>query len=199
LNRKPRQLRGVPKKPRAGARGHRAGPQPRRPFRMTARGSRFRTHIAWHAGRPANRSPPASAGGFLWVTRGPRSPGWKPGDTGSERQRTVHAARRHANVHHPANIQRGVSATPVSPLLSLHGLGRSAREVVERYEAVGAGRRFGLAAGRADKLPPERSHQPHSGGYGHGDRDQVLHGRHQPRAVPSWYVTKAPSQARAVM
>jgi len=86
--------RACSKKPRVETRGLRARKPPRRPCHATPRASTLRTQIAWHPGTHATRSPPDSAGGFLgaYRARAPRSPGWKPGDSGHENLPAVHAA-----------------------------------------------------------------------------------------------------------
>ena len=65
------------------------------------------------------RSPPASAGGFLCERRAePRSPGWKPGDTGYENHPAVHATR--LNVipgSNPNSMASGKACIPGVPRL----------------------------------------------------------------------------------
>jgi hypothetical protein len=72
----------APEKPRVETRGLRPRKPSRRPCRMTARNRPVQTHIAWHPGRHATRSPPASAGGFLCDGRAREAPGGNPGTPG---------------------------------------------------------------------------------------------------------------------
>ena len=61
-------------------------------------------------------SPGFRRGLFVWVARRPRSPGWKPGDTGCENHPAVDAARlRGITASHLSRMAHGTACDPESP------------------------------------------------------------------------------------